>query len=120
MIEVLGDMPDGVLGVEAIGEVSADDYANVLIPLFDSARAAHHPVHVVFVAGERFTGFSSGALWDDMKYGLGHAGGWGRVALVTDVDWMRHLTKAFGWLAPAGMKVFPASELAAAKAWAAG
>jgi hypothetical protein len=92
MIEVLEDMPGGVVGVEA----------------------------VVFVAGERFTGFSSGAMWDDVKWGTSHAKGWGRIAPVTDVGWMRHLTKAFSWLAPKGMKVFPTSELDAAKAWAAG
>jgi hypothetical protein len=59
-------------------------------------------------------------LWDDTKYGFSHLKGWGRVALVTDIDWMRHLTHAFSWLAPSGMKVFPTSELAAAKEWAAG
>jgi hypothetical protein len=42
------------------------------------------------------------------------------VALVTDVDWMRHLTHAFSWLAPGGMKVVPTSQLAEATAWAAG
>jgi hypothetical protein len=120
MIEVLADMPDGVVGVEAVGEVTADDYERVLIPAFDTARAVHDPLNVVFVAGDRFTGFSSGALWDDTKYGFSHLRGWGRVALVTDVDWMHHLTHAFSWLAPNGMKVFPTAELVAAKAWAAG
>jgi hypothetical protein len=33
---------------------------------------------------------------------------------------MRHLTKAFSWLAPKGMKVFPTTYLDAAKARAAG
>ena len=120
MIEVLEDMPDGVVGVEAIGEVTSDDYEKVLIPTFDAGRAQHDPVNVVFVARPRFTGFSSGALWDDTKYGFSHLKGWGRVALVTDVDWMRHLTHAFAWLSPNGMKVFPTSELDAAKTWAAG
>ncbi len=120
MIEVLDGMPDGVVGVEAIGEVTADDYEQVLIPAFDAGRAAHDPVSVVFLVGDRFTGFSSGALWDDTKYGFSHLRGWGRIALVTDVDWMRHLTHAFAWLAPKGMKAFPTTELDAAKAWAAG
>ncbi len=119
MIEVLDDMPDGVVGVEAVGEVTADDYENVLIPTFEAGRAAHDHLNVVFVAGARFTGFSTGAMWDDVKWGTSHAKGWGRIALVTDVDWMRHLTKAFSWLAPKGMRVFPTTELDAAKAWAA-
>jgi hypothetical protein len=120
MIEVLEDMPDGVVGVEVVGEVTAQDYETVLIPTFDAGRARHDPLNVVFVAGDRFTGFSAGALWDDTKYGFSHFKGWGRVALVTDIVWMRHLTHAFSWLAPNGMKVFPTTDLATAKAWAAG
>lgn len=120
MIEVLDGMPDGVVGVEAVGEVSALDYETVLIPTFEAARAQHEHVRVVFVAGERFEGFAAGALWDDTKYGFSHLKGWGRVALVTDIDWMRHLTHAFSWLAPSGMKVFPVVELEAAKTWATG
>lgn len=120
MIEMLDGMPDGVVGVEIVGELTTDDYEQVLIPTFEAGRAAHEHLNVVFVAGDRFTGFSSGAMWDDMKWGMSHAKGWGRIALVTDVDWMRHLTKLFSWLAPKGMKVFAASELDAATAWAAG
>jgi hypothetical protein len=120
MIEVLEDLPEGVVGVEAVGEVTASDYETVLIPVFEAARREHEQVRVVFVAGERFTGFAPGALWDDTKYGFTHLKGWGRVALVTDIDWMRRLTHAFSWLAPSGMQVFATSELEAAKAWAGG
>ena len=107
MIEVLEDMPEGVVGVEAVGEVTADDYETVLIPTFEAGRAAHDHLNVVFVAGERFTGFSSGAMWDDVKWGTSHAKGWGRIALVTDVDWMRHLTKAFSLVGAEGHEGVP-------------
>ena len=120
MIEVLDGLPEGVVGVEAVGEVSAHDYETVLIPVFEAARAQHAQVHVVFVAGERFEGFAPGALWDDAKYGFSHFKGWGRVALVTDRDWMRQLTHTFSWLAPNGMRAFPTSQLAEAMTWAAG
>ena len=120
MIEVLDGLPEGVVGVEAVGEVSAHDYETVLIPVFEAARAQHAQVHVVFVAGERFEGFAPGALWDDAKYGFSHFKGWGRVALVTDRDWMRQLTHTFSWLAPNGMRAFPTSQLAEATTWAAG
>ena len=38
MIEVLEDMPEGVVGVEAVGEVTANDYETVLIPTFETGR----------------------------------------------------------------------------------
>jgi hypothetical protein len=119
MIEVLEDMPEGVVGVEAVGEVTASDYETVLIPTFETGRAAHDHLNVVFVAGERFTGFTSGAMWDDVKWGTTHAKGWGRVALVTDVDWMRHATSVFGWMTPGDVKTFTLAERDAAIKWAA-
>lgn len=78
MIELLTGMPDGVVGVEAAGEVSANDY------------------------------------------GFSHFKGWGRVGLVTDIDWMRKLTHAFSWLSPSGMQVFPVTDLETAKTWVSG
>jgi hypothetical protein len=42
------------------------------------------------------------------------------MALVTDVDWMRHGTDWFGWMVPGEVKHFALAERAAAIAWAAG
>ena len=40
MIRQLDGMPDGVLGFEATGKVSTDDYTGVLAPAFEAAKAA--------------------------------------------------------------------------------
>ena len=42
---------------------------------------------------------------------------WKRIALVTDTEWMHHMTSLFGWMTPGEMKTFPASELDQAIAW---
>ena len=41
MIEVIPDLPEGVVGVEAVGEVTADDYRNVLIPAAEAVLEQH-------------------------------------------------------------------------------
>jgi SpoIIAA-like len=41
------------------------------------------------------------------------------MALVTDVDWMRHAANALAFLMPGEIEVFPLAERAAASAWAA-
>jgi SpoIIAA-like len=52
----------------------------------------------------------AGALWEDVKaageIGLKHRSAWGRMALVTDKDWIRHGVSAFGWLSPGELRVF--------------
>ena len=68
---------------------------------------------------ERFDGLSGGALWQDLKLGVEHLTHWGRIALVTDVDWMIQLTALFGWMTPGELKRFPLTERDAAIAWAA-
>jgi hypothetical protein len=54
------------------------------------------------------------------KYVFGHHAQWHRIALVTDVEWVRHLSGLFGWMSPGEMKLFALSDLDAAKEWVAG
>jgi len=119
MITPLTDLPDGVIGFEADGEIHADDYTNVLLPAVERVIDRGDKVRIVLVFPE-FGGLSGGALWEDLKMGTGHLTKWERIALVTDVDWMIHLTKLFGWMTPGEMKHFPMAERAAAITWAAG
>ena len=55
-------------------------------------------------------GYSSGAAWQDLKLGVEHLTRWKKVALVTDVEWMSHLTDVFGWMTPGEMRRFPLEE----------
>jgi len=63
--------------------------------------------------------FTAGAAWDDMALEFAHFRDWQRCALVTDVDWVRHSAKAFGWLMGGRLRVFDIDELKAALEWAA-
>lgn len=119
MIEPLTGMPDGVMGFTATGEIEADDYTKVLIPAVEEQVAAGNELRMVLVF-ERWDGFSGGAAWQDMKMGIEHLTHWKRIALVTDIEWMIHLTQLFGWMTPGEMKRFPLAERDAAVAWAAG
>lgn len=118
MIETLPDLPDGVIGFEAVGEVHSDDYKDTLIPALEAAGAAG-PIRLVYVLGDRFEGYSAGASWQDAKLALEHHGKWHRAAFVTDHDWLRHLAHAFGWMVPGDFQVFPLAEREQAVAWAA-
>jgi hypothetical protein len=68
-------------------------------------------------------GLDLGAMWEDVKtagsIGLGHRSAWGRMALLTDKDWIRHAASAFGWLSPGELRLFEPDEQEAAEAWVA-
>ena len=118
MLEPITGLPEGVLGFTGRGEMHADDYTKVLIPAVDAALAAGRDLRVVLVF-EQWDGMSGGALWEDLKMATHGLSRWKRIALVTDVEWMVHLTHLFGWMTPGEVKVFPLAERAAAVDWAA-
>ena len=119
MLKTMTGLPDGVLGFEADGELHVDDYRTVLIPAVEATIQRGEKVRIVLVF-EHFDGLSGGALWEDLKMGVGNLTHWERIALVTDIDWMHRVAALFGWMTPGELKVFPLAERDAATAWAAG
>jgi SpoIIAA-like len=120
VIERIADLPANVVGFEGVGEVSADDYREILIPDVEAALKENDRIRFLYVLGERFDGVSAGAAWEDLKLGLEHLRGWERMAVVTDVDWIGHTIRAFGWMMPGSARVFPNAERADAEAWVTG
>jgi hypothetical protein len=106
MIEQITGLPAGTLGFRAHGQVTAADYENVLVPDVEAAFALNDKLRLIYHVGEDFTGFDAGALWDDTKLGLRHVSGWDRIALVTDVEWLRKASHAFRFAVPAEFKLF--------------
>lgn len=118
MIKALTDLPAGVIGFEVEGKIHGEDYRDVVLPALERA-AKTGEVRFVIVMPE-FAGITGGAVWQDLKMGIEHLRAWKRIALVTDVDWMTHMTNLFGWMTPGETKVFPVAERDKAVAWVAG
>ena len=118
MLTPLTDLPAGVVGFGASGRLEEKDYVDVLQPALQQA-AADGEVRVVIVM-PKFEGVTPGAFWQDLKMGVDHWRKWKRIALVTDVEWMRQGVNWFGWMTPGEVQQFPIAERAAAIAWAAG
>jgi hypothetical protein len=117
MLDKITDLPEGVIGFEVSGKLTAEDYRDVLLPAVQEA-AGRGEVRIVIVIPE-FHGLSGGAVWQDLKMGIEHWRGWKRIALVTDIEWMRHGTDWFAWMIPGEVKHFPTSERDAAVEWVA-
>ena len=117
MIKRIPDLPENVIGFEASGEVTADDYESVLVPAADKAIKEQGTVRLLYVLGPDVSGFTAGAMWEDSKVGLEHRKAWERFAMVTDMDWVRDAMKLFGWVVPGEVRVFGNDQLAEAKAW---
>ncbi len=117
MIKELNDMPSGVIGFEASGKLKAEDYRDTVLPALERA-AASGEVRFLIVMRD-FDGMSGGALWQDLRLGVEHLRAWKRVALVTDIGWMHHMTDLFGWMTPGSTKAFSLADLDEASTWVA-
>ncbi len=117
MMEPISDLPEGVVGIIASGAVTASDYETVLMPAVRSALAEHGGIRLIYQLGPAFSGFSAGAMWDDLKLGLSHLRAWRRIAVITDLDWVTRSTRLFDFAMPCPVKVFPNGALGKAKKW---
>src|SRR5512145_353358 len=119
MLRILGDMPEGVLGLSAIDDVEKEDYENVIVPAVNQAIAQHGKVRLVYVLGPKFDEYEGEAVWEDLKLGVRNPTSFERMAIVTDARWAGPAVKIFSILWPGQARAFPLSELESAKRWAA-
>lgn len=117
MIRLIEGLPDGVIGIEAIGHIEVDDYRDVLIPAVEAQIKERGKIRALAVLDERYEGYTAGAAWADTKLGVETLRHWERIAVVSDSDWMRHALGAFGWLVPGEVRLFPLAEREQAVAW---
>jgi hypothetical protein len=117
MIEPIPNLPDNVLGFSASGTVTSADYESVIVPTVDALFARVEGVRLLYHLGPSFTGFEAAAMWDDTKIGLKHWSGWERIAVVSDVEWIRAGVKLFSLAMPGRIRVFANDALEEAKRW---
>ena len=119
MLTLISDLPATVVGVEAHGKVTAEDYEKVLIPAVEAAEAAssEKKVRVLYVLGREFPEFTAGAVWEDTKLGLGRFRRWERIAVVGDAVWVRRAIHGLGWAMPGEIRVYASDTLTEARLW---
>jgi hypothetical protein len=119
MIRMRTDLPEHVLGADASGTLTGQDYETVLVPAIEAFLKTHDEVRALIVLGPEFDRFEGGAMWDDARLGLRKIG-WKRLAVVTDHNQIRSLINTFKFMIPGKVKTFELSQLDDAKAWVAG
>lgn len=117
MLKPIEGLGDNVVGFEADGIVTVDDYAERLVPAVERALEHGPRPRFMYVIGPRFEKFELGAAFADAKVGMRHFNDFERIAIVTDRDWIAHTAGAFGALMPCPVRTFEYDELEDAKTW---
>lgn len=117
MIELLEGLPDNVVALSASGQVTGEDYEAVLIPAVEMKFKDHKKIRLLYHIGADFKKFTTTAMWDDAKVGMYHLTGFERIAVVTDVQWIKTMAKAIGLAMPGELRTFGDADLEQAKSW---
>lgn len=112
MLERLSDLPTGIEAVRATGKVTKEEYEKVLEPLFDAARTKGERLRLLYEFPPEFEGFSTGAAWEDVRFGLGAVRQLLGCAVVTDIGWVRESARFVGFWLASPLKVFASKERA--------
>ncbi|TMJ56850.1 MAG: STAS/SEC14 domain-containing protein [Alphaproteobacteria bacterium] len=113
MIQIVEGLPDNVVGIVAKGRVTNEDCNKILKPLMETSLKRHDKVRLYYEIGCRFPG----AAWEDLRIGLEHIPQWERVAVVTDVGWVRHTVNALRFLIASDVRVFTSFQAPEGRAW---
>ena len=71
------------------------DYDTVLVPAVAEALRTHDKIRLYYETGDDFAGIDAAAAWEGFKVGMEHLTRWERVAVVSDVEWIRGAVRAF-------------------------
>jgi hypothetical protein len=113
MIELIEDLPRNVVGISVKGRVTRQECREVLSPAVQRSLKWRDKSRLYYELGSRFPG----AGWDDLDLGFEHASRCERIAIVTDIAWVRLTVKAIRFLIPGEIRVFASVEVPEARAW---
>jgi len=117
MLQILSDFPEHVVAVLASGEVTGDEFRSVLVPAAEAKLKTHEKLNLYYQFGPDFTGMSAGAMWEDTKLDIGHWKAWARIAIISDVGWIREGARLTVLLLNRPVRVFSNAEAEAARDW---
>ena len=113
MLELIEGLPGNVVGIAVSGRLTMQDCQDVLVPAMQKSLKRHDKIRLYYELNSRFPG----AAWDELDFGLEHASRCERVAIVTDIGWVRLTVKALRFLIPSEIRVFATDQADEGRAW---
>ncbi|HZX71809.1 MAG TPA: STAS/SEC14 domain-containing protein [Rhodanobacter sp.] len=117
MLTMIEGLPDHVIGIRITDKLRADDYEKQLIPLVNEKLERQHKLDFLCCIEGEWKGMEAGAVWQDLRLGLGKIGHWARMAIVSDIKWLENSIKLFGVFSPGELRHFDGDDYAAARDW---
>lgn len=114
------DAPANVAALRAIGEVTGDDFKNVLVPAVTELAAKIEEINFLLLIDTEIKNFTAAAWMEDALLGIKNIGKWNRTAIVTDSQSAISFTKAFSYLVPGEFRGYKKQAYHQALQWVQG
>ena len=119
MIEKLKDAPDTIAAFRAVGEITKEDFTNLVIPEVEALVQRTDKLNYLLLLDTELKEFSAGAWLQDALLGIKNITKWNRAAIVSDSEGVIQFTNAFSVVMPGEFKGFRKNELQLAIDWVA-
>lgn len=117
MIDRIENLPSGTLGFAFHGQIQGDDVDQVLVPAIDEAIGQFDHIKLMLCFGDDFEGYTLEAAWDDTSLGLRQWSGFERMAVLTDLAWLRQGVRGLAVLLPCPVRLFAHADVDGARRW---
>ncbi|HSZ72263.1 MAG TPA: STAS/SEC14 domain-containing protein [Cytophagaceae bacterium] len=117
MIQRISSLPDTMVGFRAVGEITREDYDEVVIPAVYEIVEKTGQLNYLLVIDTSLQNFTAGAWIKDAILGIKNLTKWHRAAIVTESAVIRKFTDFFSALIPGEFKGFSHEHLQEAIDW---
>lgn len=117
MISIINDAPENVAAFNATGEVTKEDFENLVIPHVKSKVEEFGELNYLLYLDTDLGNFTAGAWLQDAFLGIKNITKWNRAAIVTDKEGVQNFTDIFSVVMPGEFKSFPKENLYNALYW---
>ena len=114
------DSPVNVVAFRAAGEVTKEDYQNVMAPAVEKLVQEINEINFLFLIDTDIENFTAAAWMQDAWLGLKNLGKWNRAAIVTDSEKAISFTNGFSYMVPGEFKGFKKDAFEEAMKWVEG
>ena len=118
MLEVIEDIPTSTLALRGSERVTAEDYRDALTTEKIQAQLSNgDELHLLLQLTPEFRRFTTTALWDNPIIGLHHLHRFTKVAIVTDVEWVRKAAEDKNDASAPQIRTYSNNQISDAIAW---
>lgn len=114
-VTIQPDADSSLFYIQATGKLTREDYEH-WVPALDAHLVANKRASILFEMHE-FHGWTAGALWADLKFGVQHFTSIDRIAIVGEKPWQKGMAMFCKPFTMARVRYFAAQDIAAARDW---